>query len=380
MIHTAKTVRTLQAVATIVGLSILLWSTGLPTLFRSAEAASITSASDTLSNSAPAEGANHTIEFTTPNGMIIGQNIQLSFENTFPAFTIGVEDVDISINGYSSSTALTSGVDTWGISTTTSSITFETPTNLGVSSSSLIIIRIGNHASTSGAGDTQIINPTSTTTSHYIDIGGTMQDSGQVRIAVVDTVLVSASVDTSLTFTVAGVGANLSVNSSPTTTAATSTHNTLPFGTVAANVSRVLAHDLSVVTNADNGYTVTVEQDGDLESTTGGIIDGFIDGANTVTPTSWIAPSAQIADPKTYGHWGLTSSDGTTTRTAEFGPDQWVSGSTTPVVIMGNDGPADGSSQGYGAARIGYQVQISSLQEAGDDYETVLRYIATPTF
>ena len=47
---------------------------------------------------------------------------------------------------------------------------------------------------------------------------------------------------------------------------------------------------------------------------------------------------------------------------------------------MGNTGPADGTTAGIGAARIGYQVQISALQEAGDDYTTTLRYIATPTF
>jgi hypothetical protein len=31
-------------------------------------------------------------------------------------------------------------------------------------------------------------------------------------------------------------------------------------------------------------------------------------------------------------------------------------------------------------ARIGYQAQITALQEAGDDYSTTLTYVATPTF
>ncbi len=47
---------------------------------------------------------------------------------------------------------------------------------------------------------------------------------------------------------------------------------------------------------------------------------------------------------------------------------------------MGHTGVADGLTAGIGTARIGYQVQISALQEAGDDYSTELRYIATPTF
>lgn len=380
MIHTEKTVRTLQVIAITVGMALFLWSTGLPSIFLFAEAASITSASDTLSSSAPNQGSNHTIAFVTPNGMNIGNTIVLTFENTFTLGDIGVEDVDILVASSSSSTALTSGVDTWGVSTTSSSITFETPTNSGVGSSTAIVIRIGNHAVTDGSGDTQIVNPSSTTTSHYIDIGGSMPDSGQVRIAIVDEVTVSADVDTSLTFSVSGVAASSTVNGSGTTTIATTTPSTLPFGNLPIGISRTLAHDLTVATNAKNGYTVTVEQTGDLQSTTGATIDGFIDGANTQTPTAWVAPSGQIADTDTYGHWGLTSDDGTTTRSAEFGSDEWVSGSTTPIVIMGNTGPADGLTAGVGTARVGYQIQITALQEASTDYTTTLRYIVTPTF
>jgi len=381
MSNTAKTVTTLQAVAMIVGVAVFLWSTGLPTLFRFAEAASITNASDTLSSSAPSLASNHTIGFTTPNGLIIGQTISLTFAGGFNLASIIEDDIDILVNGLSSTTAAGAATASdWGVVKAGNVVTFTTPTGSGVASATPIVIRIGNHAVTSGTGSNQIINPSSTTTSYAIDIGGTMQDSGQVRVAIVDQVTVSASVDTSLTFTVSGVNSSSTVNSSPTTTSATTTSNSLPFGSLAANQSKVLAHDLAVTTNASQGYTVTVEQTGALQSTTGATIDGFIDGANTVTPTAWQAPSALIANPNTYGHWGITSTDGTTTRSLEFGANLWVSGSTTPIVIMGHTGPADGTTSGSGAARIGFQAQISPLQEAGDDYTTTLRYIATPTF
>lgn len=380
MIHTARTVRTLQTVALIVGMAIFLWSTGLPTMFRFANAASITSASDTLSNSAPSALSNHTIAFTTPNGLVTGGNIQITFPVQFTLGLLDEDDVDILINGLSSSTAASAAAGVWGVSTSTNSITFTTPTDMGVASATPIVIRIGSHAVDFGTGTTTIVNP-SATTSYVIDIGGTMQDSGQVRVAIVDQVVVSANVDTSLTFTVTGVSSGQAVNGSPTTTIANSTPTTLPFGTIPVNTSRTLAHDLAVATNATNGYNVTVEQTGDLQSTTGATIDGFIDGAYTTTPSSWVAPSAQIANPDTYGHWGITSTDhATTSRSIEFSTDTWVSGSTTPITIMGHDGPADGSTSGIGAARIGYQVQISALQEAGDDYTTTLRYIVTPVF
>lgn len=378
MIHTVRTVRTLQAVAMSVVVALLLWSTGLPTIFRSAEAASITNASDTLETSAPGIGSNHTIEFTTLNGLIIGQTIEVTFPtgvNEFVLNSIGVEDVDILVNGSSSSTALTAAADTWGVSTTTSAITFTTPTNSGVASSSAIIIRIGTHAVTSGTGDTKITNPT-VEDSYSIDVAGTMQDSGQVRVAILPEVLVSASVNTSLTFSVSGVGAGQTVNGSPTTTSAGATATALPFGTLTDVGTKVLAQDLTITTNALNGYTVTVETEGELESTTGAIIDGFVDGSYTTTPTAWAGPSQDVGDVTTWGHWGLTSDDtNIIARSAQFGSDQWVSPSTTPIAVAGHDDPVLATT-----TRIGYQVDISALQEAGNDYETSLRYIITPTF
>jgi len=375
MIHTANTVRTLQAVAILVGTALLLWSIGVPTLFRSAEAASVLDASDTLSNSAPDTASNHTLAFTTPNGMEIGETIELTFPVGFDLSGLDEDDIDLDVNASPEATDASAGAGVWGVVIAGDTITFTTPTDAGLASSTDVLIRIGNNAVDSGSGDTQIINP-SATTSYAIEIGGTMPDAGEVRVAIVDQVTVSASIEATLTFTVSGVDAGEPVNGSPTSTAATTTSATLPFGTLTIDESRTLAQDLSVTTNAANGYTVTVEQTSDLQSTTGATIDGFIDGAYTDAPAPWQPPSALIANPDTYGHWGLTSDDNDVpARTAQFGSDEWVSGSTTPIAIMGHDGPSLGE-----VTRVGYQVEISSLQEAGDDYTTTLRYIATPTF
>ncbi len=380
MSYTAYTVRTLQAVAMTVGIAVFLWSTGLTSLFQLAEAASITSASDTLSSSAPSGLSDHTIAFISPNGMAAGKTIRI----TFPAqFTIpgplDYTDIDISASGTDQTVASGNGSGIWGAAFAGQILTLTSPANVGQASATPFVIKIGTNAT---GGNQQITNPAATTTSYAIDIDGTMPDAGQIRVAIVDQVTVNASVDTSLTFTVSGVASGATVNGSATTTSTTTTSNSIPFGLLAVNTSKTAAHDLSVTTNASNGYTVTVEQTGALQSTTGATIDGFIDGANTVTPSAWQGPSANISDPNTYGHWGLTSTDGTTTRAAldEFGADEWASGSTTPIVIMGHTGPADGSTSGIGSARVGYQIQISALQEAGDDYTTTLRYIATPTF
>ena len=380
MIHTANTVRTLQAVALTVGLALLMWSVGLPTFFRHAEAAAITSASDTLSNSAPGVASNHTIAFTVPSGTPASSTITVTFPAEFTISGLGLNDLDITASGTDKTIATTSDVSgVWGAYFSGQVLTLTTPTDGSQSSNTPIVLEIGTNATFEGNGDQQIVNP-SATTSYAILIGGSMPDSGQVRVAIIDQVLVSASVNTSLTFSVAGVVSSTTINGSPTTTSATSTPTTLPFGTVAVNTSKVMAQTLSVATNATHGYVVTVEQTGDLQSTTGATIDGFIDGAYTTTPSPWQAPAGLIADTDTYGHWGLTSTDGTTTRAAEFTSNTWVSGSTTPIVVMGHDDPADGITDGIGQATIGYQIQISALQEAGSDYSTTLRYIATPRF
>ena len=193
--------------------------------------------------------------------------------------------------------------------------------------------------------------------------------------------LVTANIDTTLTFTVSGVASGATVNTSPTTTTATTLSDTLPFGTLAANVSKTLAQNLSVTTNASNGFVVTVEQSQQLQSSTGADIDGFVNGSwTTTTPTTWTAPTNLIANENTWGHWGLTSEDFVTGRASEFSANTWVAASTTPIIIMGHTGPSDGTTVGQGLTRIGYQTQISTLQEAGDDYNTSLTYIATATF
>jgi hypothetical protein len=382
MIHTANAVRTLQAVAITVGFAVFLWSTGLPTLVRFAEADSISSASDTLSDSAPNVVANHTIVFTTPNGLVPDQTILLTFptgagEFVFPGGLIE-DDVDIDVGGTATSTQPgASGAGVWGVSTTTSTITLQAPSDTTVASSSVITIRIGDHAVDFGTGSNQITNPTNTG-SHGIDIEGTMQDTGQVRVAIVDTVLVSASVDTSLTFTVNGTSDGYNFGSA-TTTSTSTTATTLPFETLVIETSETLAHNLTVATNATNGYTVTAQISGPFQSTLGDTIDGFSNGSDTNTPVTWEGPTGTLADADTYGHWGMTSSDTTAGRSSEFSADTWVAASTSPIVIMGHTGPADGTGS-EGSADIGYQVEISALQEASDDYSTTLRYIATPTF
>jgi hypothetical protein len=381
MIHTGYAVRILQTVACIVGASVVLWSLGIPTFIRSADAASLTTVSDTISNSDRGVVSNHTIRFTTPSGILNTQTIDITFPAgfTLPGAGFDFNDVDVVLNGSDVTLAGAPSGTTWGVSIAGSTITLTTSTSSGAvaASSSVITVRVGTNATVGSTGDAQITNP-STTGSYEISIGGSMADSGSTRVAIIDNVDVTASVDTTFTFTISGVATSSAVNGGATSTTGSTTATAVPFGNLTAGTTSVLAQDLSVTTNAANGFVVTVAQSQNLLSSTGADIDGFANGAYTNTPTAWTSPSAQVANEATWGHWGLTSEDDL--NTDEFGTDLWVAASTTPRQIFQNNGPSDGVTANSGRTRVGYQAQVSSLQEAGDDYTTTLTYVATPTF
>ena len=201
-------------------------------------------------------------------------------------------------------------------------------------------------------------------------------------VAIVNQVTVTASVDTSFTFTVAGVASGQAVNS--TTTSTTTTATAIGFGTLSPGVIVTGAQDLTVTTNAQNGFIVTVNEDQNLLSSNGADIDLFKDGAATAVPVVWTAPANILGNENTYGHLGVTSDD-SDLNAGEFtsaGGNKWAGNfyATTTRAIFSNTGPADGTTQNVGKARVGYQVQISALQEAATDYTNHLIYVATPVF
>jgi hypothetical protein len=291
-----------------------------------------------------------------------------NFDLSNQATGLDFNDLDLTDDGTEQTLAAVNGAAQWGVATTTTSITLTAPSGATTSSSSVMVLEIGTNATSGATGDTQIANP-DTVGSYEITIGGgTFQDNGSVMVAIIDNVVVSAQVNTTFDFSVSAVDSGFSVNG--TSTSATSTATTIPFGTLSAGVIRTLAQDLSVTTNASNGFAITVYQDTNLLSSTGADIDGFIDGAYTDTPSAWTDPGTNVADEDTWGHWGLTSNDSDL-----FGSNLWVSPSTTPRTVWSHNSVVSAST-----TRVAYQAEISALQEAGDDYTTTLTYIATPTF
>lgn len=357
-----------RVIATLLATAIVLWASGAFGL--RAQAADLSNVSDLMTDTAPGASSDHTITFELVNDLLNGETVIVNF-NTVNGFDFtGVTTGDF---------AIVAGAGTFSevVSTTTDTITF-TSTGGTVVAGTPVTVTI--------AGTNKIANPTDPllgNESYEIEISaGT--DSGRTRIVILDTVLVTAEVLSTFNFTVNAVPADYFVNGTTTNIGSSST--TIPFGTLTAYNKVTIAQNLTVESNAINGFVVTVQSDGNLESSNGAIIDNFEDASDTNVPTAWSSPSVglNIADNTTWGHWGLTSTDNTAgdgMRDAdEFAANEFIGVSTTPREIFAHESAADAITNNIGSTTVAYQVEISPLQEAAEDYQTTLTYIATPTF
>jgi hypothetical protein len=245
-------------------------------------------------------------------------------------------------------------------------------TATNIATGTIVTLDIG----TSTVTNQPIVNP-AVVQSYVIRLGGSNQsNSGDTRVAVVNNVLVTASVDTSFTFTVSPVNSGLTYNG--ITTNINTTQSTIPFGTITPGVEETGAQTLNVATNASHGFVVTVQENQPLTDSTGDIIYLFKDGATTSPATAWTSPLGTINKANTYGHFGVSSTDDINSN--EFSGSKYVGSIINPYSIFSHNAPADGVTDNIGSSTILYSIQITALQAAGNDYQNTLRYVATPTF
>ncbi|MEN9413246.1 MAG: hypothetical protein RLZZ342_333 [Candidatus Parcubacteria bacterium] len=366
--------------AAILALALVLWATGLPLVLRSAHAAQLTLVSDTLSDSNLSALSRHVIAFTTSSGATAGQTIKIQFDPLTSLFS------------QSFSTATTTDITATGMTVVanvgacpgsgnnvypTGNYNGGTDENITFTVCPSNAVTAGAKTITLGAGSTNLITNPSVASSYRILIGGSWADGGETRVAVLQNVTVTASVDTRFTFTVTGLANGSTING--TTTSTTTSATALQFETLTPGVPKFLGQELAVETNARNGFVVTVQENQPLTSATGATIDLFIDGASTTAPVIWTPPSNTLDQPWTYGHMGVTSDD-TDLNSGEFTGTKFAGNIHNPRQVFSHTGPSDGLTQDKGKARVGYEIQIGTLQEAGTDYTNILTYVATPTF
>ncbi len=367
--------------AAVLIISLLVWALGLPTWIKYAHAANVTSYKDTLTDSDLSVLSKHSLSFTLANTVTSSSTIKITFDSATSLFTPGFSSAtttDITVTGMTLVTSCGVGSDE-----VTVTGTGNTGSNEGYTFTvcSTDTVTTGAKTITIGAVTNLVTNP-GVSASYVIRLGGTMTDSGDTRVAIIDDVTVTASVDTTLTFTISGVASGQANANDPGVTSITTTATTIPWGTLGiGTASSTARQDLAVTTNATNGFTVTVWQDQNLTSSTGADIDIFKDGTNG-SPAAWTAPAGTLDSEATYGHEGITSEDATLSGGDTFGTALYdaVGSSTSRLPVFYHTGPADGTTADKGATKIGFKIQINALQEAGTDYTQALTYIATPTF
>lgn len=345
--------RSISLLAFITLLSVLSWSIGFPFGVKQAEAIALTNVSNTISDSdVSATGVTHTIQFTLDGSVSSGNEISIDFPAGFTNILVGNVTCPATSTASASAQRVECVASGGGVNAGAVSVTVTTVTNPGTPGSYVFSI-VANE-----------------------NLAG--EETGQAAVAIIDDVTVSAAVNASFTFSIDGVAAGQNVNGETVATSAGATATALPFGILASGTPKVLAQQLSVSTNAINGFVVTVFQNANLLSQTGADIDLFKDGAGTAAPTAWTAPLATLGSEATYGHYGITSEDDL--NGTEFGSALYVGNLGTARQIFAHDGPADGVTANAGRTRVAVKIQVSDLQEAADDYTNILTYVATPTF
>jgi hypothetical protein len=342
--------RSKKIVSVIAILSLLVTSAHL---VSPARAASLTSASDLLSSSDRSVVATNTLSFYVHPGataLVAGDSINV----TFPA-------------GFSNITAVGQITCPGGMGVAMSA-KVATCNVVGPYSGSTTVIVAGlTNPAVVGSQTIQV------TTVH----AAATVESVNVMVAITDHVTVSASVPSTLSFVISPLATSTTINGAVTTGASATT--TIGFGNLVVGTSSIIGQQLSVTTNANYGYMVTVDQNQDLTSMSGTTIHAFKDSVASTTAQAWTSPLGTIDVPTTYGHLGVTSDD-TQLSTNQFGANTWKGFvSSNPMEVMYHTGPVNGAVQGKGTTSVAYRVEISPLQAAGD-YTNTLTYVATPIY
>jgi hypothetical protein len=338
----------------IIAIASLVLSTSLSS---SVKAASIVAASDRLSDSDLSVTATHNITFTPNLTLALNEYFEVNLPSAF-----GTIAGSGNLTCPGSLTASVIGAPSRQARCTASSGTYNAATT------TMTITGVTNPVS-AGSYSISISSFTS---------GGVVKEGINVVVAIISSVSVSANVPSSLTFAIVPLATSTVVNGATTTAASATT--SIGFGNLQVGTSSIMGQQLQVTTNANYGFKVTVEQDQNLTSNSGSTIDAFQLGTPPGTPIAWTSPTGVLDSLNTYGHMGFTTDDTSLSGGNPYGSGMWMgfTGATTQE-IMYHNGPADGSTQSKGMAKVAYRVQITALQEAGD-YANTLTYVATPTY
>lgn len=342
-------------------------------------AASVSSASDTMSRLKASTASDHTFLFVTPTGIAAGQTVTLTFSAGFTGVSgILFSDIDFasgSTNVCSTATytektlASTPATSTWGAASSGQVVTITSGTDT-VAASKCLRIKIGTNATNQSTGVNQISNG-ATGSSDTITIGGTFTDTGVISIEIMDNdqVSVTASVDQTLSFDLdTGI-----------TSGETATPYTVPLGTLSAgsvthsNGSSINQIFVDGGTNASGGMNVSVKNANGAQGLKSTSTPADYIGSTTGTMAAGTANYGLCVDSATPTGFARSATY-TTTCTIASATNGVVGLTTTPTDILTSSTPVTGHAQ------VQVNAAITSSTPAHSDYTDTLTFIATASF
>src|SRR3989344_4535675 len=346
---------------------------------------------DVITDSRPSTAANHTITIdqSSSGDWSAGDTLVLTFAAAFDTSGFASTDAidyDITVNAVEEtivdSTDACAG-DTIEITTVAADVFTFTAcgTYAGEAAGVVIVIEIGTHATSGGTGNTQIVNSTAAT--YNLAVDSTDEDSQDTIIVVTAAIAVSAALDEVLTLAVAAV-----TSGSCTTTGGTkitSTSTTIPYAVISTEAFYDICQQLTVVTNAGTGYTVTVYTVAGLDSGANAFAVGTCDGAcNLTTPNAWATATNNgyaVCMDDTTGDAAATANAGWDTAAEQCG------GGTQKFELVADIGASEAPSTimssivgvSSDVAYASWRISADATQAAGA-YTGTADYITTGTF
>lgn len=357
--------------------------------------------------------AMHTISFRTVAAIPTSGKITI----TFPALTTGdannaaspsattfqlnsLSDTNVKINGLSGAATFT-GTYTAPTNGTSPTIALALTSTTTIAAATTVTILLGcsansgascttqiptiiNPTKTAAAGtaDTWAINITTTDVTNSIDL-----DTAKIKIGTVESVQVQATVDPTLTFTIAGIANSTAINNGNTTgctntettnTGIASTATTVNLGNLSSAAINISAQLITISTNAQNGYSLTATSSGHLLNPATGF---WI--ADSTTPTVMTAGTPWFGIHAcglnvASGTWATGATGGGAN--AKYGWPTAASSLTLASVATGPIGNTAGTGGvGAGLTSVEYASTVDVTVPAGI-YSSVITYVATPTF
>ncbi len=324
--------------------------------------------SDTQSTLKAGQLSDHTVQFVTPTGISAGQAISITLPTGYATGTFAIANFDlatstsVSCSGFSDAllqSGAASGLS-WGVTVATSTIYITSGTAV-IPANRCIQIEVGGNATSGGTGTSTLVNSASPG-AYQITFESGAGDTGYVTEYIVpdDAVLLSGTVNQSLTFTVSTSTIYFGILGAGTAKFASSTNT-------AGDTLETVAHTLAVGTNAPSGFTLSVRG------------QTLTSQQNPVSTIDYIGAVAASSVPGTEqfgfratesGGVGVTLNP-TFSSLTSYGYN--ATASTSAILATGN------GSTPTSTFSLRYVTNIGAVTEAGT-YTASLIYIATANF